>query len=336
MKVEELLTVGHISEPIDGAENIYIGRSAKGKPFNPLCNPYQMKERTTAENKRVIDEYIGYFKREANKKGSQLRTTLLRMVKNLHNGEKMHLQCFCHKLGATMKDGQRCHGDIIREKVLAAYAIKYATKPVEEESTGACCHSGGAYGADYYFGKVALSYSVPVNHYYFDNPGEEWRNPKFGNYELDHDVYYEVGLKEVYRVVKMWDYHMAKSMNVLRLHARNWQQVCRSDEIFAVIEKFEVKPSGVLMPKGGTGYAIQMAINHKKRVVCFNQYDNQWVEYDYTSRSFKPVDNPLITKPQFAGIGSRSINESAQKAIEDLFERSANAQQQATPSGASG
>ena len=71
---------------------------------------------------------------------------------------------------------------------------------------------------------------------------------------------------------------------------------------------------------GGTGYAVQMAMNMNKPIHVFNPYQQQWYKYDYFKKDFIKESIPQLT-PKFTGIGTEDVdkNESVKKAIRDLF-----------------
>ena len=65
-----------------------------------------------------------------------------------------------------------------------------------------------------------------------------------------------------------------------------------------------------------------MAIDNDKKVFVFEQELNEWFYWDYLDKKFSLLSEiPKITTVDFAGIGSRSINEKGIKAIESLFRK---------------
>ena len=113
---------------------------------------------------------------------------------------------------------------------------------------------------------------------------------------------------------------------------RNWLQVKNSDAIFAIAEDFYTvgdemnygKKALITQVKGGTGYAVQMAINEKKPIYVFNQKSGTWFEYKEGGFSSITQD-PMLTK-NFAGIGSRKINAKGMQAIRNVYETTAGEQ----------
>jgi alkylated DNA repair dioxygenase AlkB len=78
------------------------------------------------------------------------------------------------------------------------------------------------------------------------------------------------------------------------------------------------KKAKIQQGKGGTGYAIQMAIAEGKPVYVFDQVRNQW--FKNTDGTWKKSDVPTLTK-NFAGIGTREINEAGLQAIKTVYEK---------------
>ena len=100
---------------------------------------------------------------------------------------------------------------------------------------------------------------------------------------------------------------------VKNLLARNWFQVKNSDAIFA-IGKF----ASMKQVDGGTGWAVQMAIDNKKPVFVFDQNSNLWHKYNYQREMFEQCEIPKLTA-NFAGIGTRDLNENGKNAIVQIF-----------------
>lgn len=183
-------------------------------------------------------------------------------------------------------------------------------------------HSGGAIGADSYWGHIGEQYGVVSNHYYygdktpegnFEISGEDYEE---GRYESAKAAYYNYG----YKYPTMKDYRLI----------RNWSQVKYSEAIFAVGHL--VRPGEKLFPhqnndtrvalnaavQGGTGYAVAMAILHGKPVYVFDQERKQW--YKNIDGKWFVSEVPVLTK-NFAGIGTRDLNADGQKAIEAVYEK---------------
>lgn len=141
------------------------------------------------------------------------------------------------------------------------------------------------------------------------------------------DTDYEEGVKEITKANRVLSrYGIHKFMNLL---ARNWSQVKYSDEVFAIGTIVEPGKKGskgfynkseFQVVDGGTGYAVQMAINNGKFIYVFDQDKDKWFRWSYTSLKFIEVTKPLkISYENFAGIGTREIKPNGIKAIEDIY-----------------
>lgn len=185
------------------------------------------------------------------------------------------------------------------------------------------CHTGGAIGSDIFFEVVSLKYNISVKAYSFKE-----HNTKSNNRII----------LTVPELFEGWDKAQiaAKSLKrntynlspyVKKLLSRNWFQVKNSESIFAIGNILDVKEQGQRIKNntskqivdGGTGYAVEMAIQHNKPVYIFNQKDNKW--YKWKLDIFAETSTPNLTK-DFAGIGTRNLNKYGKFAIIDIFENS--------------
>ena len=162
-------------------------------------------------------------------------------------------------------------------------------------------HSGGAIGSDTMWGEIGEEYGVVSNHYYH---GAKTPN---GNIEITEEQF-ERGKQHVYKANETLHRRPDKYMNLL---ARNWIQVENSDAVFAI---GQLKNNVV---DGGTGWAVQMAIDVNKPVYVFDQERNKW--YTNVDKDWIEIGTPTLT-PNFAGIGTRNINQNGIKAIRDVYE----------------
>ena len=193
-------------------------------------------------------------------------------------------------------------------------------------------HSGGAVGGDSVWSTIAEEFGIPntpdrQKHYYYEE-----KTP-IGNLEIS-ELDYEEGRTKVAEAAKAnWGYQY-NAMSDSRL-IRNWSQVKYSDAIFAVGHL--VKPGERIFPNqkndtrvakqvavaGGTGYAVEMAIQAGKPVYVYDQERKQW--YKNIDGKWSKSDIPTLTK-NFAGIGTRQINQDGINAIRSVFEKTFNRQ----------
>jgi len=164
-------------------------------------------------------------------------------------------------------------------------------------------HSGGAWGSDTAWAYYATQYGVPndpehISHYYY---GRQTPN---GNVPISKEDFFE-GMSKVLiadqSLHRLDNVSEEREKTIVPLLARNWLQVKNSDAVFAI---------GVLKQNtvdGGTGWAVQMAIDSGKPVHVFDLNTERWYKFDTDSRSFVYETTPKLTK-NFAGIGTRSID----------------------------
>ena len=187
-----------------------------------------------------------------------------------------------------------------------------------------CLHSGGAEGSDQIFGHCAASYGIKVNHYTAENKSSKKSNvtgKDISLVKITQDEYnygyakYKVAANKLGRDIYQ------KNTPQGGLLARDFIQAYNADQIFAIgtIERNNVK--------GGTGYAVQMAIDmHKDEIYVYDQVQKSWYKIRYNENGTHSWDKlnfiPKITSYNFAGIGTREINDDGKNAIANLFRNS--------------
>jgi hypothetical protein len=103
---------------------------------------------------------------------------------------------------------------------------------------------------------------------------------------------------------------------VKNLLARNWFQVKNSEKIYAIGTFLNSKHKLV---NGGTGWAVQMAIDAKKDVFFFDQDSVSWYAYSFSNQVFGQIDYIPRLTPNFAGIGTREISQAGIDAIKRIY-----------------
>jgi len=171
------------------------------------------------------------------------------------------------------------------------------------------CHSGGAIGSDYTWGKVAERLGATVNHYYW------MQKTPHGNIEISQADKDE-GFEKVMLANKKLKRNPKNYMNLL---CRNWAQIKYSDNIFAI----GTIKNNFTQVDGGTGWAVQMAIDCKKPVYLYDINHNLWFRYNDTVSMFSVIDNMPLLPTNFAGIGTRKITKQAIAAIYELYKNTA-------------
>ena len=172
------------------------------------------------------------------------------------------------------------------------------------------CHSGGCPGADLVWENEGAKYGVTTIAYSFRNHVQEGKNPKI----LTVDE-----LNEGWDNVLIADKTLNKNVKnvtspyMRNLLCRNWFQVKNSEAIFAAGKMDSEK-----QVNGGTGWAVQMAIDNKKPVYVFCQTNKTWLYFDYEHKMFWPFHTiPTLTE-NFAGIGTRDLNAHGIAAIQEI------------------
>ena len=190
--------------------------------------------------------------------------------------------------------------------------------------TNVTCHSGGALGSDTYWEVIGKEFGVKTNAYsyrtkYHDSPNK---------IEIS-DEDYKDGVVEITKANKILGrFGIHKYMSLL---ARNWAQVKYSKQVFAIgsivksgknSTKGYKNKSKYDVVDGGTGYAVQMAINHEIGVYVFDQDKDKWFRWSYNSLRFIELKEvPLITEQDFAGIGTRELLANGEAAIRSVYEK---------------
>jgi len=177
------------------------------------------------------------------------------------------------------------------------------------------CHSGGAEGSDTIWESFCMLYGINVKAWSYKTKYHKSINKT----EVSEEDFQE-GIENIKKANKiLCRKNIKKYINLL---ARNWSQVKYSKEIFA-IGKIDSLKEGIV--SGGTGWAIAMSIQNSKTIYVFDQDQNCWFKWSYIIDNFIKLDYiPKIQSKNFAGIGTRKINELGKNAIEQVFINSFN------------
>lgn len=172
--------------------------------------------------------------------------------------------------------------------------------------------SGGAEGSDLYWQRIGAKFGMRVKAFSFEAHNTRNSNARV---VLSQEQLKEADefLHNANRTLKRY-FPTGKSFvnNLLR---RNWYQVKDTGAVFAV-GRVNFSRSTV---EGGTGWAVQMAIDSKKAVYVFDIASSTWQHFDYDKSSFMPCKLPTLSL-NFTGIGTRSLPECGKQAIDNIFE----------------
>lgn len=72
---------------------------------------------------------------------------------------------------------------------------------------------------------------------------------------------------------------------------------------------------------GGTGWAVQMAIDAGKPCFVFIQQSDKWMSYHTIMNKWRNLDSVPFLHKKFAGIGTRNLKPNGIKAIIDIYDK---------------
>jgi hypothetical protein len=174
------------------------------------------------------------------------------------------------------------------------------------------CHSGGCPGADMTWEVAGEEYGVVTHAYSFSGHVQYGKRPV-----ILTDAELAEGLVHVQMAATSLHRQVNKLPNyILHLLCRNWFQVKHADALYAVGKFMDGKNKTV---SGGTGWAVQMAIDEKKPIYFYDQVTTAWYEYDYNVNAYVLYNNTPVLTEQFAGVGTREITENGIQAILDVY-----------------
>lgn len=193
--------------------------------------------------------------------------------------------------------------------------------------------SGGAFGADVFFGNELQRYGATVFHYYAEDTPPS-RMPPYRNTPIPQEDINEGAVWAARAAKRMTGYAYERVKD--RLIIRDYSQMKNADAVFAVGRLAEKgarfypnkaddqRVCQVDTVTGGTGYCVNMAIIADKPVYVFNQepcakYPVGWYKYNKETDTYVQTELPVLVKKS-ACIGSRSLNEDGKKAIKALVE----------------
>lgn len=171
------------------------------------------------------------------------------------------------------------------------------------------CYSGGAQGADLFWGKVAAEFGHEVKHFVFS----KHRHRSDDAIVLTDDLLKEADeyLIEANKTLKRS--YPTKNDYVNNLLRRNYYQIKDSDSVYAVSE---IKDN---MVQGGTAWAVQMFLDSgKSDCYVYDQEQQEWFYYE-DGNWVLLHGNPPTPSGNYAGIGTRKLNTHGENAIFNVF-----------------
>lgn len=173
--------------------------------------------------------------------------------------------------------------------------------------------SGGANGAEAFFGEMAEKYGLNEVNFTFEghSPARTRGLRPLTPEELARK---DVSLSYVSNLLKR-NFTNAKLMrSVLQTIM---YQVDSSHEVYVV---GTLQEDGTI--KGGTGWGAEFAKICNKPLYAYGQIRGGWHIWDHEASAWQLCDTPAISHTHFCGTGTRFLEENGRKAIEDLFANS--------------
>lgn len=175
------------------------------------------------------------------------------------------------------------------------------------------CHSGGCPGADMEWETVGREYGVKTIAYSFASHVQYGEHPYVlsDNELIEGYSRVQIAARSLHRPIE----HLPKYIKYLL--SRNWFQVKNAESVFA-IGQFQNKKRTIV--DGGTGWAVQMAIDEGKPVYVFDQTISDWFWYNKDEEKFEICEQiPQLTE-NFAGIGTRNLQQNGKDAIKHIYQ----------------
>jgi len=175
-------------------------------------------------------------------------------------------------------------------------------------------YSGGANGADMTWDKIGREFGVTKH--------AHWRPHDLKDLSPEDQVLSMKAVISAAEVLKR-----PSSFKDTELVQRNWLQVVNAEAIYAIsriiepggFDKGFINKSGKQVVSGGTGWAVEMAIQIGKPVAVFDMNTNKWYWWVSAESKFKLSTDTVILTRLFAGISSRFISLDGIKAIRDVY-----------------
>lgn len=211
-----------------------------------------------------------------------------------------------HDNSAPAETHLRLHPDTLRLVADATGRTAPAMPP-----TAFTLLSGGARGAESYFGQCAERWGLMELNFSF-----EGRNPERtrGLVRLTEDELGQGAVSAVYMEAHMHRTY-PKTPFFQKTLQSIWHQVNTAQEVFSVGTILDDKTV-----KGGTGWGAELARVWHKPVYVFDQGRNSW--FTWNDNDWVPAGAPTITARRFTGTGTRDLSNAGRAAIDELFERS--------------
>ena len=212
--------------------------------------------------------------------------------------------------GQAFEQPESLHLDPVTMMVRPEDVRDPGTAPPSPPARLCTLFSGGATGAEAFFGERAAAHGLKEVNFSFEGHNQARTE---GAVVLDERELAAGDVSLVYvahRLHRHWD----KTDTLRRVLQTQWHVVSHASQVFVV---GTIQPDGTV--HGGTGWSVELARRWNKRVWVYDQEHSAWFTW---SGSAWTRGVPVIEAPDFAGTGTRFLNDAGRKAITELFERS--------------
>jgi hypothetical protein len=220
-----------------------------------------------------------------------------------------------HARLTLVKDHERAPAEdaslLLEARTLRLLRPDEAAASAELDPAGFTLVAAGSAGAEEEFGACAERWGVGEVNFSFAGRREVARTR--GLVELGEE---ELRLGEVSDAYVKAHLHRSfqDAAGTRRVLEAIWHQVSTSGEVFFV---GTIRGDGTA--HGGTGWAVELARHWGKPVHVFDEARSGWFRWDGAGWSAEAP--PAITRPRFAGSGTRHLSGEGREAIRALFER---------------
>jgi hypothetical protein len=173
--------------------------------------------------------------------------------------------------------------------------------------------SGGAPGAEAYFGATAERHGVEEVNFTFDGHKIERHR---GVRVLNHEELLSGDVSLAY-VSRLMHRRYTEGPTLRKVLQTLWYQVNNGQEIYVI---GTVQDDGTV--RGGTGWGAEFAKLCNKPLYVFDQAKDGWFAWNGDTWVASPAEELVITHQHFTGTGTRTLNDNGARAIDALFARS--------------
>ena len=172
-------------------------------------------------------------------------------------------------------------------------------------------YSGAASGAEAEFGAAAERHGVEEINFSFDGHPDARRR---GIHVLSNTELRRGDVSLAY-VSKLMHRTYPDTTMFRKLLQSIWHQIHHAQAVYVI-----GKILGDQTVKGGTGWGAEFAKLCNKPLWVFDQDLGQWCRW--VGDGWASEKDPVITHPEFAGTGTRFVDDRGRAAINELFQRS--------------